>query len=71
MELIRFSFSKDRFHQQREMIDWCETKLGPGGYYAFTRDPENAKWSIDSMFGHTHFFFIDPKDALMFSLTWQ
>jgi len=53
------------------MLTWCETKLGPGGYYAFTKDPENAKWSIDSMFGHTHFFFRDPKDALMFSLTWQ
>jgi len=71
MELIRFSFGKDRFHEQRAMLTWCETKLGPGGYYAFTKDPENAKWSIDSMFGHTHFFFRDPKDALMCSLIWQ
>jgi hypothetical protein len=53
------------------MIGWCEKNLGLGGYYAFTKDPKNAKWSIDSMFGNSHFFFRDPKDALLFSLTWH
>lgn len=71
MELIRFSFGKDRFHEQMDMIKWCEKKLGSGGYYAFTKDPENAKWSIDSMFGNTHFFFKNPKDAVLFGLTWR
>lgn len=71
MELIRFSFGKDRFHEQTAMLKWCEDNLGQGGYYAFSRDPENAKWSIDSMFGNTHFFFRDSKDAVLFSLTWH
>lgn len=71
MELIRLSFGKDRFHQQREMFDWCETHLGAGGYFAFTRDPENARWSAESMFGSTHFFFKEEKDAVLFGLIWR
>ena len=71
MELIRFSFGKDRYHQQQEMYSWCEKNLGPGGYYAFTKDPKNAKWSIDSMFGNTNFFFRDSKDAVLFGLIWR
>ena len=71
MELIRFSFGKDRYHQQLDMIEWCEKNIGTGGYYSFTRNPETAKWAIESMFGNTHFFFSDPKAALLFSLTWH
>jgi hypothetical protein len=71
MELIRFSFGKDRFHEQNKMLEWCKDNLGPGGYYAFTNNPENAKWAIESMFGTTHFFFQDPKDAVLFGLKWQ
>jgi len=71
MELTRISFGKRQFHLQRDMYDWCETHLGEGGYYAFTKNPESARWSIDSMFGNTHFFFRDPKDAVLFGLTWN
>ena len=71
MELIRISFGKDRYHQQREMASWCEKNLGDGGYYAFTHRPNTARWAIESMFGSTHFFFRDSKDAVMFGLTWR
>lgn len=71
MELIRISFDKDRYHQQQDMYIWCEENLGPGGYYGFTRNPTEAKWSIESMFGNTHFFFLHPKDAVLFSLIWR
>jgi hypothetical protein len=71
MELIRLSFGKDRFHEQRDMLSWCEKNLGLGGYYAFTKDPENARWAIESMFGNTHFFFRNPKDAVLFGLIWK
>ena len=43
MELIRFSFGKDRFHEQRDMQSWCESQFGDGGYYAFTKNPETAR----------------------------
>jgi hypothetical protein len=71
MELIRISFGKDHYHLQREMVDWCEKNLGTGGYYSFTRNPKTAKWAIESMFGSTHFFFRDSKDAVLFGLTWR
>lgn len=71
MELIRISFCKDRYHQQREMQAWCEKHLGDGGYYAFTQRPRTARWAIESMFGATHFFFRDSKDAVLFGLTWH
>jgi len=71
MDLIRFSFGKDRYHQHLEMIKWCEKNLGDGGYYAFTQRPKTTKWAIESMFGNTHFFFKDPKDAVLFGLTWH
>ncbi len=71
MELIRISFGKDRFHEQEYMLSWCEKNLGLGGYYAFTKDPKKARWSIESMFGNTHFFFRDPKDATLFGLVWR
>ena len=53
------------------MQRWCEKNLGDGGYYAFTQRPETARWAIESMFGATHFFFKDPKDAVLFNLVWQ
>ena len=71
MELIRFSFGKDRYHEQRDMQSWCESQFGDGGYYAFTKNPETARWSIDSMFGNTHFFFRNTEDALLFALRWK
>lgn len=71
MELIRISFGKDRYHEHLEMISWCEKNLGKGGYYSFTKNPETAKWAIESMFGNTHFFFRDSKDAVLFGLTWR
>lgn len=71
MELIRISFDKDRYHEHLEMISWCEKNLGEGGYYSFTKNPETAKWAIESMFGSTHFFFKDSKDAVLFGLTWR
>lgn len=71
MELTRISFGKDRYHQQREMLDWCETNLGDGGYFAFTKNPDHARWSVESMFGSTHFFFKEEKDAVLFGLIWK
>ena len=70
MELIRISFGKDRYHEQSDMTSWCEKNIGDGGYYAFTKNPEESRWAIESMFGNTHFFFCNPNDAVLFSLKW-
>jgi len=70
MELIRrISFGQDRFHQQEEMISWCKRHCGDGGWQAITKS-DKARWSVDSMFGHTHFFFKEEKDLVLFSMKW-
>lgn len=70
MDVIhRVSLGKDRYHQHREIIEWCEENCGEGGYGSFSRD-ENAKWSVDGIFGNHHFFFKDEKDFIMFTLRW-
>jgi hypothetical protein len=71
MELIRISFGKDRYHEYLDMIAWCEKHCGEGGYYEFSKNPDTANWSINSMFGNTHFFFRNTEDALLFALRWK
>ncbi len=51
------------------MIAWCENHCGDGGYHAFTRN-EDARWSVETMFGNTHFFFKEEKDVILFSMKW-
>lgn len=70
MELIRrISFGRDRFHQHQDMIRWCYQHCGKGGYHAFSKD-DNARWSVDTMFGNTHFFFKEEKDVVLFTMKW-
>jgi hypothetical protein len=67
LELIQFEFGKDRYHEQREMIRWCEQNFGLGSYYPDT----DKNWHWNSMFGSTFFYFKDTKDAMIFSLKWS
>ena len=67
LDVIKFHFDKDRYHEQREMVRWCEQNFGLGGYF-----PEpNQRWRWDSMFGSTFFYFKDERDATLFSLKWS
>ncbi len=70
LELIRrISFGKERYHEYLDMIAWCEKHCGDGGYHAFTRN-NDARWSVETMFGNTHFFFKEEKDVVLFSMKW-
>ncbi len=68
MELIRISFGREHYHLQNDMINWCEKHLGPG---LWNQAIGNNKWSVESMFGYTHFHFNDSKDAVLFTLKWR
>ncbi len=68
LELTRISFSRDHYHLQKEMVSWCEDHFGPGHW---NRGLGGNKWSIESMFGYTHFYFLNTEDALMFTLKWR
>ncbi len=69
LDLIELQFDKDRYHLQRDMVQWCEQNLGPGGYTGV--DPYTSTWSWNSMFGSTFFYFKNERDATLFSLKWS
>lgn len=68
-EIIEIEFGKDRFHLQDEMIKWCRTNLGEGGWGSYNK-AGIKQWSVESMFGSTFFYFRNPHDAMMFKLVW-
>jgi hypothetical protein len=71
LELItKVSFGKDRYHQQEDMIRWCKTTLGKGGWGQSLVLGDN-RWRVDSMFGSTHFWFKEERDYLLFTLRWM
>lgn len=68
LELIRVSFDRDHYHLQNDMVDWCREQFGYGHW---NRNIGENKWSVESMFGYTHFHFRDPQDAILFTLKWR
>lgn len=68
MELIRISFDRDHYHLLNEMTDWCQKKFGYGHW---NTNIGKHKWSVESMFGYTHFYFREERDAVLFTLTWR
>lgn len=66
--IIRFEFGKDRYQEQREMVRWCEQNFGLGQY---SNTVEKTRWTWDSIFGSTFFYFKDGEDAVLFSLKWS
>jgi hypothetical protein len=71
---VEVRFGKNRYHQHKEMIDWCSESLGPGGWTYDTPKDWTAwggQWAIHCTFGNTVFAFKEEKDASMFILRWE
>jgi hypothetical protein len=60
-------FERDRYHQVRELIDWCLINIGEGGYIA---TDENSVWAVVTAFGKSSWLFKNKEDATMFALRW-
>lgn len=64
---------KGQYHQQREMIQWCEEFVGKG---CWTWEPPlmfegmYVDWTVCCTFGTTVFSFKDSKQATLFRLKW-
>ena len=73
MSLYKITLGKDRYHQYREMIEWCEKHIGPGGWNTryIEHLPVDYKWDVDQVFGNTTFRFGDPKDLSKFLVKWE
>ena len=70
------TFGKDRYHEHREMEQWCAENIGKG-QWIMSQFPSTWKgmgdlrWTIHSMFGNTTFAFRSKKDYAMFLLRWS
>lgn len=70
------TFTKERYHQHREMEQWCWDNVGFGKwiYEPYPKTwrgmPIECQWSIHSQFGRTTFSFRDSKNLTLFLLKW-
>ena len=69
------TFGKERYHQHREMEQWCLENIGEGRWTyntPSTWEGMNGKiWVMHSMFGHTTFAFKDARHLTLFALRWS
>lgn len=69
--IIKVTITKDRFHEQDAMVEWCKKTLGPGGWNtSLVLNNKGEQWRVDSIFGSTHFWFKQERDYLLFALKW-
>jgi hypothetical protein len=69
------TFGKERYHQNREMEQWCLENIGKGGWTyntPSTWEGMNGKiWIMHSIFGRTTFAFKDARHLTLFALRWS
>jgi hypothetical protein len=66
------TFDRDRYHQQEEMISWCNAHIGLGTWWTgLTELPTSMSWALDCLHGRTTFWFDNDSDALLFALRWS
>jgi hypothetical protein len=66
------TFSKEYYHLNGEMEQWCKNNVGPGKWIGGTlktwEGMEPNVWVMESMFGNTTFTFKDPRHLTYFLL---
>lgn len=68
--MVEIRLGYDKFHQQREIIEWCDQILGPGKKVWYPPNEWKTNWTWTTGFGSTFFFFRNPRDATIFTLRW-
>jgi len=69
--VTKVTLGREHYHRQSEIMDWCEKNLGPGGWSrSLVISGGDDVWRVDSMFGHTHFWFKEERHYLLFCLRW-
>jgi|688.fasta_scaffold403364_5 hypothetical protein len=59
-------FDHDRYHQIREIIDWCLENIGEGGYIG----NKQTIWAVATAFGKSSWLFKKKTHATLFALRW-
>ena len=77
--MIEFMFNKHRYHEHRDMMQWCQDNFGDGCWGGLD-EPERhgvartgrERWGYTwNGFGNFGFQFCNEQDAMLFSLRWQ
>jgi hypothetical protein len=72
---MEITFGKDRYHEQKDMEEWCYNNIGPGRWtYHFPltwKGMGDNLWVVYSTFGNTTFAFKNDKHLTMFMLRWS
>ena len=72
---ISVHYDRDEYSLHPAKEQWCRNHIGKG-MWGIPRDwkdginSADARWSINSVFGETFFYFKEEKDATMFILRW-
>jgi hypothetical protein len=64
--MTEFVLGKDRYHEIDIIRAWCIQQFG----YAVWHRKDEDRWSWESSFGNTGFYFRDEADASLFALKW-
>lgn len=69
------TLNNTRYHQQNEMISWCEQHIGKGGWTwgipEIWEGLDDWIWAICSLYGYTTFSFKNSQDFVLFTLRWS
>lgn len=77
--MIEVIFDRHRYHEHRDMSQWCQDNFGVGCWgqldgperYGINRTGQE-RWSYEwNGFGAFKFQFRDEQDAMLFSLRWS
>lgn len=72
---MEITFGKDRYHEQKDMEEWCHNNIGPGCWSYSSpltwRGMGDKLWVVYTMFGSTTFAFKNASDLTLFILRWS
>lgn len=67
--MTELALDRKYYHLHTEMIEWARKNIGTGGW----RRPNTERgdtWGLIIAFGHQQWYFINEKDAMIFTLKW-
>lgn len=69
------TLNNTRYHQQNEMISWCEQHIGKGGWTYYRpkiwEGLDGWIWTVWSQFDNTTFNFKHSEHLVLFTLRWS
>lgn len=65
----KITFGKDKYHLNKEMMEWCLNFIGVCNIGSLAADI-NPAWDMTTAFGNSTYYFKHEHDLILFSLRW-